>query len=76
MKKRDHSLPKPTARNDILAELPNLLDLDFTSDTWRVERLFNFGLIRLFIIHLYNYLYAHLQFKDLNRLGLDVAMVT
>jgi hypothetical protein len=40
----------------IFAELPNPLAIAVTSDTWRVELLFDFGvLLRLFIIHLYNH---------------------
>jgi hypothetical protein len=39
----------------IFAELPNSVAIAVASDTWRVERLFNFGLLSLFIIHLYNH---------------------
>jgi hypothetical protein len=36
----------------ILAELPNLLAIAVTSDTWRVERLFNnVSLLTCFMIH-------------------------
>jgi hypothetical protein len=38
----------------ILAELPNSPAIAVISDTWRVDRLFNFGFLTLFIIHLYN----------------------
>ena len=48
----------------ILAELPNSLAIAVTSDTCRVERLFNFAPLRtLFIIHLYNHPYNQSQHK-------------
>jgi hypothetical protein len=39
----------------LVAELPNSLAIADISDTCRVERLFNFGLLMIFIIHLYNH---------------------
>ena len=39
----------------ILAELPNSVAIAVISDTWRVERLFNFELLLLSIIHAYNH---------------------
>jgi hypothetical protein len=52
MNERKRSLPRGKI---ILGELPNLLAIAVTSDTWRGERLFKFALLTLFIIHLYNH---------------------
>ena len=49
-------LPNHERGTMIFVELPNSLAIAVTSDTWRIELLFDFGLLlRLFIIHLYNH---------------------